>query len=417
MNNVLEPNESKSIDCRVCGTTVVPFFDLGKMPLVNSFLKKEDKTQEKKYPLVVAFCPQCYLVQLVETTPPEVLFGDYIYFSSTSTSFLEHCKRTAEYFISRLELTTQSLVLEIASNDGAQLQYFREFGVKILGIDPAKNVAAVANERGLKTIPKFFNYELAKKLNHEDEITADLVYGANVLAHVPEIVDFVRGVSEVLKSQGTAIFEFPYVNGLMENKFDTIYHEHVFYYSLIALKNLFAKANLEIYDVEMIPVQGGSLRIFAAHAGTVPIRQSIKELTQQELKQNFDTIKPYQQIRKNVDALRSELLTLLNKLKSQGKKIVGYSAPAKGNILLNYFGINQDFLNFIVEKSPHKQGLYAPGTHLPVYPLSRIYENKVDYLLILCWNIYEEVIAMEELKAFRKAGGKFIVPIPSIKIL
>lgn len=416
MNNILMPNESKPISCRVCGTIVIPFFDLGKMPLVNSFLKKEDIAHEKKYDLMVAFCPVCYLVQLTETVPPEDLFSDYIYFSSTSTSFLEHCKRTAEYLTNRLGLTTQSLVLEIASNDGAQLQYFKAFGIKILGVDPAKNIAAVANERGLTTIPEFFNYAFAKKLRNEDSVGADLVYGANVLAHVPEIVDFVRGVKVVLNPKGTAVFEFPYVKGLMENKFDIIYHEHVFYFSLIALKNLFAKDDLEIYDVEMIPVQGGSLRIFISHPNNFPTSENLKNIISQEIKDGFDKIETYKKINKNINELKTDLIDLLIKLKKEGKKIAAYSAPAKGNILLNYFGI-KDYLGFIVDKSKAKQGLYTPGTHLFVYPLEKIYQEKPDYLLILCWNIYEEVIAMDELKKFRESGGKFIVPIPELKII
>ena len=386
------------------------------MPLVNSFLKKEDISHEKKYDLVVAFCPTCYLVQLTETAPPEALFTDYIYFSSTSTSFLEHCKRTAEYLANRLGLTTQSLVLEIASNDGAQLQYFKALGIKILGVDPAKNIADVANQRGLPTIPEFFNYAFAKKLHNENSVGADLVYGANILAHVPEIIDFVRGVKVVSNPHGTAVFEFPYVRGLMENKFDTIYHEHVFYYSLIALINLFKTVNLEIYDAEIIPVQGGSLRIFISHSNIFPVSENLKNIINQEIKDGFDKIETYQKININTNRLKIDLVNLLKRLRNEGKKIAAYSAPAKGNILLNYFDI-KDYLGFIVDKSKAKQGLYTPGTHLFVCPLEKIYQEKPDYLLILCWNIYEEVIAMKELKAFREADGKFIIPIPEIKII
>jgi len=384
------------------------------MPLVNAFLKKEEISFEEKYDLSVGFCPNCYLVQLINTVSPGKLFRNYIYFSSTSKSFLEHCKKTADYLAKKLGLNSQSLVLEIASNDGAQLQYFKELGIQILGIDPAENIAKVANEKGIKTIPEFFNFSFAKKLKKEG-VSADLVFGANVLAHVPEIVDFVKGVKEVLKPKGTAVFEFPYIKGLMEKKFDTIYHEHVFYYSLLALRNLFQKANLEIYDVEITPMQGGSLRIFVSHPGNFKISKNIEGLINQEIKEGFDKLETYQKLNENVLKLKEDLLNLLKTLKSQGKKIAAYSAPAKGNVLLNYFGIGKNYLEFIVDKSEAKQGLYTPGTHLLVYPLEKIYQEKPDYLLVLCWNIADEVI--EQLKDYHDAGGKFIIPIPDIKII
>ncbi len=403
------------MNCRNCDTKIVKFFSLGEMPLVNSFLRKEKVSEEKKYDLSVGFCPRCSLVQLINTVSPEELFRNYIYFSSTSKSFLEHCKKTADYLTKRLKLGPQSLVLEIASNDGAQLQYFEQLGVQILGIDPAQNIAKIANKKGIKTIPEFFNYTFAKKLKEEKKIEADLVFGANVLAHVPEIVDFVKGVRVVLKPKGTAIFEFPYIKGLMENKFDTIYHEHVFYYSLIALRNFFKTADLEIYDVKMTPTQGGSLRIFICHPNEFSINENVKNLIAQELHNSFDKIETYQKINENVSKLKSDIVALLEKIKSEGKRIAAYGAPAKGNILLNYFGINQNYLDFIVDKSKAKQGLYTPGTHLLVYPVEKIYQEKPDYLLILCWNIADEVI--KQLKDYYDAGGRFIIPIPNIKII
>ena len=386
------------------------------MPLVNSFLKEEEIPFEEKFDLSVGFCPKCYLVQLINTVPPEKLFRNYIYFSSTSALFLDHCKKTADYLTKRLNLNTQSLVLEIASNDGAQLQYFKELGVQVLGIDPAENIAEVANKKGIKTIPDFFNYNFAEKLKEKQGIQADLVFGANVLAHVPEIVDFVKGVKAILKPKGTAVFEFPYIKGLMENKFDTIYHEHVFYYSLTALRNLFQKADLEIYDVEMTPMQGGSLRIFISHQTVFPISENVEKLIKEEIENGFDKIETYQKIEENISKLKSQLIALLEEIKNRGQKIGIYSAPAKGNILLNYFGI-KDYLSFIVDKSEAKQGLYTPGTRLLVHPLKKIYEEKTDYLLILCWNIANEVINMTELQDYIKQGGKFIVPIPDIKII
>jgi len=403
------------MNCRCCNSLIIEFFNLGEMPLVNAFLKREEIPFEKKYNLGVGFCPNCYLVQLIDTVSPEELFRNYIYFSSTSKTFLEHCKKIAIYLTKKLGLNSQSLALEIGSNDGAQLQYFKELGIKILGVDPAQNIAKVANKKGIPTIPEFFNYQFAKKLKEKKRIQADLIFGANVLAHVPGINDFIKGIKIVLKPKGTAVFEFPYLKGLMERKFDIIYHEHVFYYSLSALRNLFQRADLEIYDVEMTSMQGGSLRIFISHSGNFEINKNLKNLINQEIKEGFDKIETYQRLNENVIKLKDDLLNLLKDIKNEGKKIAAYSAPAKGNVLLNYFGIGRNFLDFIVDKSEAKQGLYTPGTHLLVCLPEKIYQEKPDYLLILCWNIADEV--MEQLKDYHKAGGKFIIPIPEIKII
>lgn len=399
--------------CRVCDSTIEKLFSMGNMPLVNSFLKKADIASEKKYDLTVGFCPNCCLVQLMNTVSPEDLFKKYLYFSSTSSSFLEHCKKTAGSLAERLGLTSKSFVLEIASNDGAMLEYFKKLGMGILGVDPAKNIAEVANNRGIPTLPEFFNLELAKRLSREGR-QADLVYGANVLAHVPEILDFAEGVKTILRPKGTAVFEFPYIGGLLENKFDTIYHEHVFYYSLIALNNLFRKTNLQIYDVGRIPVQGGSLRIFASHENVFPISSALHNLEREEFKNRFNSLATYRGIERRIKKLRGELIVLLERLKKEGKRIAAYGAPAKGNILLNYFGIKK-YLDFIVDKSLAKQGLYTPGTHLRVYPVEKIYEERPDCLLILCWNIYEEVI--KQLNDYKENGGMFIIPVPKVKII
>lgn len=400
--------------CRSCNQKISIFFSLGKMPLVNSFLKKKEIDKEKKFDLSVGFCPNCYLVQLIKTVSPEELFRNYIYFSSTSKTILEHCRKTAKYLTDRLKLRSKSLVVEIASNDGAQLQYFKHLGVGILGIDPARNIAEVANKKGIKTMPEFFNYALAEKLLREKNIRADLLYGANVLAHVPEIIDFVKGIKIILKEKGTAVFEFPYLKGLFENKFDIVYHEHIFYYSLLTLINLFQKGDLEIYDVEQIKMQGGSLRIFVSHPGNFKIDKNVYNLKKQELKNGYDKIRTYRQINLKVEKLRDTLVTLLQQLKKRGKRIAGYSAPAKGNILLNFFGI-KNYLDFIVDKAKEKQGLYTPGTHLQVFPPEKIFQEKPDYLLILCWNIADEIIS--QLQEFKNQGGKFIIPVPDLKII
>jgi len=403
------------MNCRNCKTEIIEFLSLGQMPAINSFLKKEEIAKEKKYNLRVGFCPKCFLVQLIDIIPPEKLFRNYVYFSSLSNHFLNHCKEVANELTKKLNLNKKSLVIEIASNDGAQLQYFKELEIPILGIDPAKNIAKVANEKGIETIAEFFNYKFAKKLRDEKNIQADLVLGANVLAHVPEINDFLKGVKKILKPRGTAVFEFPYIKGLIENKFDTIYHEHVFYYSVIALVNLFKTAELEIYDVKISPMQGGSLMIYVSNTGVFTISKNVKNFIKKEIEIGFDKLETYQKIKKNILELKNNLIDLLDKIKGQGKTIAAFSAPAKGNILLNYFGINKNYLDFIVDKTEAKQGLYTPGTHLLVYPEEKIFEKKPDYLLILCWNLLDE--AMAKLKDYHKAGGKFIIPIPKVKVI
>ena len=400
--------------CRACTNSLSPFLSLGKMPLVNHFLKKGELSKEKRFDLTVAFCPHCYLVQLTKIVPPKQLFSNYLYFSSTSSSFLEHCADNTDHLTHKLKLNKGSLVVEIASNDGAQLQYFKKAGMQILGIDPAKNIAKLANKKGIPTIADFFSHSLAKKLQQQLKREADLIYGANVLAHVPKNIDFARGVKNILASKGTAVFEFPYLAGLLEGKFDTIYHEHVFYYSLIALKNIFARVGLVIYDVEHTAVQGGSLMIFISHPGAFKINRRVAQLIRKEKQLRLDKITTYYKIGNTVQQLKEQVTNALDKLRQAGKTIAAYSAPAKGNILLNYFGIS-GHLNFIVDKAKSKQGLYTPGTHLLVHSLDKIYQARPDYMLILCWNIAGEVI--QQLKDYQDTGGKFIIPIPKLKIV
>ena len=385
------------MECRACKTKLMPFLSLGLMPLANAFRKEGDTSAEKRYDLSVGFCPACFLVQLLGVPPPEEMFAkDYVYTPSISSSTIAHFKKTADTLIERFNLGEGSQLVEVGSNDGTFLRFFKERGIKILGIDPAKNIAEIANRQGLSTIPEFFNSNLAERIAREEGVKADLIFGANVLAHVPEIVDFIKGVEKILASSGTAVFEFPYLKGLMENKFDTIYHEHVFYYSLIALQNLFRQANLEVYDIEMVPVQGGSLRVFVSHAGVFPTARAVSELASGERASGFTEGETYQKIAANIALLKKELRTLLASIKRGGKRIAGYSAPAKGNILLNYFDIGKEFLDFIVDKSELKQGLITPGTGFFVHPLTKIYEEKPDYLLVLCWNIADEVIALHK---------------------
>ncbi|MCX6715604.1 MAG: class I SAM-dependent methyltransferase [Candidatus Taylorbacteria bacterium] len=410
----MRDTHKKIVKCRVCETPLLHFFSLGGMPLVNSFLKYDDIMNEKRFDLDVGFCSQCYLVQLLENVPPEKLYRHYLYLSSVSSPFVEHCKKTATDLIRRLRLTSDSQVVEIASNDGVLLSCFKQAGIKALGIDPARNIARIANMNGLETLAEFFTHESALKLRSRG-IIADLVYGANVLAHVPEIVDFVEGVKVILKPEGTAIFEFPYLAGLFENKFDIIYHEHVFYYSMLALRHLFDRVDLQIYDVEQFPLQGGSLRIYVGHKNVHPINRSVTDLIDEELAQHWNSIESYHKIRNSVESLKKDLLAALDNIKKEGKTIAAYSAPAKGNVLLNYFGIDSRYLDYIVDITPLKQGLYTPGTHLLIEDPEKINHSPPDYLLILCWNHADFV--MKNLDAYHKNGGKFIIPIPQVTIL
>jgi len=399
-------------ECRVCGEKIIEFFSLGNMPLVNAFRKKRN-AEEKKYDLSVGFCPKCYLVQLMRHVSPSELFEDYVYFSSVTQSILAHSQKASDDFIKKFNLSSGNLVIEVGSNDGVHLQFYEKRGIQVLGIDPAKNISKIANKKGIKTIPKFFNLSLAKKLVGENT-KADLFYGANVSAHIPQIVDFAKGVKTVLKDKGTAIFESPYLMGLLENKFDTIYHEHVFYYSLIALQNLYAKVDLEIYDIEFVDMQGGSLRIFLSHHGVYKVSRRVKRLHFEEIRFGRNKIDVYRKMNSNIKKLKKDIITLLEKLKKEGKSIAAYSAPAKGVILLNYFGINK-YLDFIVDKSKAKQGLYVPGTDMKVFSTEKIMEEKPDYLFVLCWNIVDEVV--RQMGEYKKIGGKLIIPIPSIKII
>lgn len=401
------------MSCRACGHPVTKFFSLGFMPPGNAFLRKEDIPKERAFNLSVGFCQHCFLVQLLKTVDPKELFSHYLYFSSTTRSIIEHSRKAASYLIKRLGLRRGSLVVEIGSNDGVNLQWYKRAGLEVLGIDPAENVAREAINKGIPTIVSFFGAALAKELIQK-HIQADLLYGANVLAHIPDIVGCVRGVAMVLKKTGTAVFESPYLGGLFENKFDTIYHEHVFYYSLLALQNLFGQARLTVYDCEFVPMQGGSLRIFVCHEGVYPVSENVRTLAQQERRRGFHRLSSYVKIRTNVEKLRTQLMSLLKKFKKDGKHIAAYGAAAKGMVLLNYFRIGK-YIDFIADKSEAKQGLYTPGTHLRVHPPSKVLVDLPDYVLILPWNIADEV--MDFLSVYRKSGGKFIIPVPHVTIV
>ncbi|MEW6188194.1 MAG: class I SAM-dependent methyltransferase [Thermodesulfobacteriota bacterium] len=405
--------------CRFCKERLNRvFIDLGISPLANSYLKPEELQQmEPHYPLCVYVCEACYLVQLPVYQTGEEIFSDYAYFSSYSTSWLEHAREYTEKMITRFGFGPKSQVIEIASNDGYLLQYFQEKYVPVLGIEPAMNVAKAANEKGIPTLVKFFGTQTALGLSEEGK-RADLIVGNNVLAHVPDLNDFCQGMKIILKENGIITMEFPHLMRLMEeNQFDTIYHEHFSYFSFTTVEKVFAKHELILFDVEELATHGGSLRIYARHSEdhSKPIGVRVGELKERERRAGFDRIDMYSSFGERVKKTKRAILTFLIKAKEEGKTLVGYGAPAKGNTLLNYCGIRTDFIDYTVDRSPHKQGQYLPGTHIPIYPPEKIKETKPDYVVILPWNLKEEI--MEQMAHIREWGGRFVVLIPEVEVL
>jgi SAM-dependent methyltransferase len=371
--------------------------------------------EEKTFPLAIAYCGKCYLVQLTWRVPPDTLFAEYPYFSSYSDSFIRHVEAMAATYTDRFDLGHSSKVLEIASNDGHLLRFFQEHGIPVLGVEPARNIAAEARSRGIPTLERFFGLNVVSEVCREFGL-ADIVIGNNVLAHVPEIDDFLRAVKACLKAGGVAIFEFPYLKDLLDKtEFDTIYHEHVFYYSLSALEVLASRAGLDIFDVEHHTVHGGSLRLFLQYRGTRPRTDRVAQQLQAEAADGLTNAERYPAFADQVCHVRAELLHLLESLKLSGKRIAAYGAPAKGNTLLNYCGIGRDLLEFTVDRSPHKQGLLLPGSRLPVRTPDTLVEERPDYVLVLAWNMIDEILSQQT--AYLKSGGQFIVPIPHPRIL
>lgn len=405
--------------CRFCDLRLNEIFvDLGKSPLSNSFLKlSELKLKENQYPLRAFVCKNCFLVQLEEFQSPENIFSDYAYFSSYSESWLEHSKKFTTMMKDRFNLNEDNLVIEIGSNDGYLLQFFKEEKIPILGIEPAKNVAKVAEEKGIPTIKKFFGKQIANELKEQNS-NADLIIGNNVLAHVPKINDFVEGLKILLKPKGVISIEFPHILKLIEfNQFDTIYHEHFSYFSLYTAKKIFEKHELTIFDVEEIPTHGGSLRIFAKHSdnNAQKITEKVIALLEKEHNAGLLNIETYRKFSKNVEIVKEKLYDFCINAKKENKKIIGYGAPAKGNTLLNFCKINSDLIEFTVDLNPHKQGKVLPGSHIPIKHPDIIKEIKPDYILILPWNLQDEIIL--QMNHIRKWGGKFVIPIPEVKIL
>ncbi|MCW5315424.1 methyltransferase domain-containing protein [Nostoc sp. KVJ3] len=404
--------------CLFCGTGLKhTFVDLGMSPPCESYRKPEQLNEmEPFYPLHVYVCEECFLVQLQEYISPENIFSDYAYFSSYSDSWLQHSKNYVDIVTDRFQLNQQSQVVEIASNDGYLLQYFVAKSIPAMGIEPAANVAEVAIKKGIPTVVKFFGEETAKEQVAEGK-QADLLLGNNVLAHTPYLNDFVKGMKIILKPQGVITMEFPHLMRLMaENQFDTIYHEHFSYFSFITVEKVFNTHGLTIFDVEELATHGGSLRIYARHPedSSKPVSEQVLELKSREEAAGFTHLEHYFSFGEQVKETKRKLLDFLSKVKRERKSIVGYGAPGKGNTLLNYCGIRTDFLDYTVDRSPYKQGQFLPGTHIPIFHPDKIKETKPDYVLILPWNLKNEI--MTQMAYIRDWGGQFVVPIPEVNI-
>jgi SAM-dependent methyltransferase len=403
--------------CRSCGETLChSFADLGATPLANAFLGPEElEAAETFYPLHARVCGACWLVQLPEVASPREIFSDYAYFSSYSASWLAHAERYAELAVGRFALGPGSRVVEVASNDGYLLSAFQRRGIPVLGIEPAANVAAAAEEKGVPTLVRFFGAALAEELAAEGR-QADLLVGNNVLAHVPDLGDFVGGLARLLAPGGAITLEFPHLQRLVEeNQFDTIYHEHFSYFSLTAARRVFAAHGLEPFDVEELPTHGGSLRVYLRHEGKgEPPSSAVDELLAREEALGYTTFAPYDAFAERVRATKRRLLAFLVEAKERGAAIAGYGAAAKGNTLLNYCGIGTDFLDYVVDKSPHKQGKYLPGTRVPIHPPERVVATRPDFLLVLPWNLEREIV--EQMAMVREWGCRFVVPIPEVRV-
>jgi hypothetical protein len=395
----------------------VTFADLGMSPPSNSYLNADQLyAMERYYPLHAFACGQCWLVQLEEFETPEQIFSDYAYFSSYSESWLRHAEKYVDMMCGRFGLDGNSQVIEIASNDGYLLQYFKKRGVNVLGIEPAQNVAAVAIEqRGIPTRSEFFGKSCAAKLVGE-KIRPNLLLGNNVLAHVPDINDFVAGMKMLLSPDGIITMEFPHLLRLMEeNQFDTIYHEHFSYLSFATAQKIFAVHGLKLFDVEELPTHGGSIRIFATHIeNSREIDPAVQAMLAKEREHGLEDIAAYRAFDEKVREAKRGFLSFLIEAKKAGKTIAGYGAAAKGNTLLNYCGVGRDFVDYVVDRSPHKQGKFLPGSHIPVFAPAKVEQTRPDYLLILPWNIRDEV--MQQMAPIRQWGGKFVVAIPRVRM-
>jgi len=401
--------------CRSCGSDKLQnVLSLGQMPLANATLTADQlREPEPAYPLDLAFCPRCSLVQLTTSVPPQKLFDTYLYFSAYSQTMLQESQLLAERLIESRKLNSQSLVVELGSNDGYQLQYFVTKRIPVLGIDPAKNIVQVAEAKGVPTLCSYFGRDLAVELRTKNKL-ADVIIAKNVLAHVPDSNGFVAGIGVLLKKDGLGVIEVPYLKDLLDkSEFDTIYHEHLSYFSVTALNELFRRHGLALKEVERIPLHGGSLRLYVARDGEPA--ESVRSLLRDEEKWGVTRLETYRSFAGQVAHLKESLKALLKSLGDKGGRIAAYGAAAKGTILLNYCGIGPDILDFVVDLNPHKQGRYMPGVRVPITSPSQLLEKMPDYTLILVWNIADEVIRQQSEYIHR--GGRFIIPLPQPKIV
>lgn len=408
-----------SLNCAFCSAPLsATFVDLGMGPLVDSYVKPEEQDRMDPFlPLHAYVCGSCHLVQLPEAATPEQMFGDYPYFSSVSASWLDHARRYVEAVVPRLGLGPGSRVIEVASNDGYLLQYFQQKGIPVLGIEPARNVAAVAAGKGIPTIPKFFGVATAEEVLREHG-PADLLLGNNVMAHVPDRNDFVAGLKRLLAPGGVLTMEFPHLMRTMAgNQFDQVFHEHFSYLSFLVIGRIFARHGLALFDVEELTTHGGSIRVFARHVedASKPVLPSVADMERREREFGLEDMATYERFAERVVETKFKLLEFLIRAKREGKRIVAYGAPGKGATMLNYCGIRGDFLDYIVDRSPHKQNLYMPGVRLPIFAPEKVRETRPDFLLILAWNLRDEVV--QQMGFIREWGGQFVVPIPEVRIL
>lgn len=403
--------------CRGCGAPgLETVLDLGSMPLANALVAADQLDQpEDRFPLALAFCSECRLAQITEPVSPDLLFRDYAYFSSVSDAMVEHARLLVDEVIPRVGLDQASLVVELASNDGYLLQHYVARGIPVLGIEPARNIAEVATARGVPTIAEFFAAELGEQLARSGRL-ADVVHAHNVLAHVPDVHGFVEGIAAILKTTGLAVIETPYVRDLVDRlEFDTIYHEHVYYYSLSSLARLFGQHGLVIVDVERIAIHGGSLRVSAAHEGSRAPADAVAELLEEEEDSGATRGDYFVGFGQRVQALGDRLHDVLGDFRGRGESVAGYGAAAKGAVLLNAFGIGADTLDFVADRSPHKQGHYMPGVHIPIVPAERLVEAMPEATLLLAWNFADEILAQQQ--PYRDRGGRFIIPGPTVEVL